>query len=52
MEILLFFLMVISFILFLFLQINMGLESTDQIVENLALHLCDTYFACCATIHM
>lgn len=42
----------IFLILFLFLQINKKLGSTDQIVESLALHLCDTYFACCATAHM
>lgn len=38
----------ILLILFLFLQINMKVESR---LENLALHLCDTYFMCCAVVH-
>lgn len=42
----------ILFILFLFLQINIRLESIDQIVETLTLHLCNTYFSCCAIVYM
>lgn len=30
----------------------MGLESTDQIVENFSFHLWDIIFACCAIVHM